>query len=58
MNQFFIKDFIQFENDRDGILVLNKALDYETFKHFVVHIHASDEGEPVQVTETTVQVSG
>ncbi|CAL1294523.1 unnamed protein product [Larinioides sclopetarius] len=48
--------YLTFENSLEGHVVLASALDYETLPNFTVSIKAQDQGEPPQVSVTTLTV--
>ncbi|GFQ85505.1 cadherin EGF LAG seven-pass G-type receptor 2 [Trichonephila clavata] len=48
--------YLTFENSLEGHVVLSTALDYETMPNFTVTIKAQDQGEPPQVSVTTLTV--
>ncbi|XP_020711397.2 protocadherin Fat 4 [Athalia rosae] len=50
-------DYFVFVNALEGTLVLRKPLDYETLSNFSVGIHAQDQGNPPQTSDTVLMVN-
>ncbi|GIX89611.1 cadherin-related tumor suppressor [Caerostris extrusa] len=48
--------YLTFENSLEGHVVLSSALDYETLPNFTVTIKAQDQGEPPQISTTTLTI--
>ncbi|XP_057376036.1 cadherin EGF LAG seven-pass G-type receptor 1-like [Daphnia carinata] len=49
-------DVLGFASSLEGTLVLKKAVDYETLKHFKIAIRAQDQGQPPLYTDAIVSI--